>query len=250
MAGFVRDDAVAMVKQFVETVLSTGQQTGLDAQAAISGLRAFMAGENPAPDVLALYVMTVIAGMAQPEVLHNFSRPVIPSYQTPSRNRQRSNSAAFVHLVQVASLARRTRLYANLRNSPRFSAESTVLRDTKALITRDDMQARRQAVTHLIADELLVLSSLQIFQNAQAALVQLRTNAVRHMTTEGENLARTFGTTCCDGLNWGGYMPALPVAYRHYGVLSDDVIIERNEIPNPLFIEPNAYVELLHEVLA
>lgn len=248
MAGFVRDDAVAMVKQFLDTVLSTGQQTGLDAQAAISGLRAFMAGENPAPDVLGLQVVTIIAGMAQPEVLHNFSRPVIPAYPTPSRNRQRTNSAAFVHLVQVASMARSVRLYADLTNSPRFTAESTQLRDTKALITRDDMQARRQTVTYLVAEELLSLSALQMFQNAQAALVQLRTAAVRHMTTEGENLARTFGTTCCDGLNWGGYMPALPVAYRHYGVLSDDVIIARNEIPNPLFIEPNAYVELLHEV--
>lgn len=248
MAGFVRDDAVAMVKQFVDTVLATGQQDTLEAQAAISGLRAFMAGENPTPAVIAMHVTTIIANMSQPEVLHSFTRPVVPAYQTAARNRQRVNSAAFVHLVQVAALARSTRLYADLTSSPRFSAESTNLRDTKALITRDDMQARRQAVTFLLADELLALSSLQIFQNSQAALVQLRTDAVRHMTTEGEHLARTFGTTCCDGLNWGGYMPALPVAYRHYGVLSDDVIIERNEIPNPLFIEPNAYVELLNEV--
>jgi prophage DNA circulation protein len=248
MAGFIRDDAVAMVRQFLEMVHLVGEQTGIDVQAAVSGLQAFLLGDNPTSEVIAQYVVAIIRNMHSPEVLHDFTRPAIPDYQTPSRNKQRSNSAAFVQLVQTCAIARSARITADLRSSPRYSAESTSLRDTKALITRDEMQKLRVKVTMLVTDQLIELSDLSLFPTTQAALVALRTNAVRHMTAQGEHLARTFGTTCCDGLNWHNYMPALALAYRHYGVLNDDVIIERNEIPNPLFIEPNAYVELMHEV--
>lgn len=248
MAGFIRDDAVAMVRQFLETVHLVGEQPSIDAQAAVSGLRQFILGDSPSSEVIAQYVVTIIRNMRSPEVLHDFTRPAIPDYQTPSRNRQRANSAAFVQLVQSCAIARSARITADLRSSPRYSAQSTVLRDTKSLVTRPEMQALRAAVTNTITDQLIELSAAQLYPGTQAALVRLRTDAVRHMTSEGEHLARTFGTTCCDGLNWYGYMPTLPIAYRHYGVLTDDVIIERNEIPNPLFIESNAYIELLHEV--
>jgi hypothetical protein len=248
MAGFIRDDAVALVRQFLEIVHSVGEQTGIEVQAAVSGLQAFLLGDSPTSEVIAQYVVTIIRNMHSPEVLHDFTRPAIPNYQTPSRNRQRTNSAAFVQLVQTCAIARSVRITADLQTSPRYSAESTALRDTAALVTRNEMQMLRVKATQLVTDQLIELSDLSLYPSTQAALVALRTNAVRHMTILGEHLARTFGTTCCDGLNWYNYMPALALAYRHYGVLEDDVIIERNEIPNPLFIEPNSYVELLHEV--
>ena len=92
------------------------------------------------------------------------------------------------------------------------------------------------------------LSDLGIYEDTRAELVALRTDTIAHMTEEGETLSRTFFTSCCDDTSWWGYMPSLVLAYRWYGVLSDDVINDRNRIPNPLFIEPNARVELLHNL--
>ncbi|MES2685738.1 MAG: DNA circularization N-terminal domain-containing protein [Pseudomonadota bacterium] len=247
VAGFVLTDAVAMMKQFTGTLSSIRRYSNLAAQVAAGNLGAI--GIFAEPLSMARQVVSIISSLDQPAALHTFTRPPVPAVNTAGRVRQAANTAAFTHLVQASSVARSAELSADLgANSARYSAASTALRATPALITRTEMEAQRREITTTVTDELVQLSALNIYPDTQAALTQLRTDAVQHMTAEGEHLARTFKTTCCDGNSWNGYMPTLVLAYRHYGVLSDDVINDRNEVPNPLFLEPAASVELLAEV--
>ncbi|HYW57673.1 MAG TPA: DNA circularization N-terminal domain-containing protein [Polaromonas sp.] len=246
---FVLTDAVGMLKQLKSVLVNVQRVQGIVAQVAQGNLGAI--GILAEPLSLARQITSIIRSMTQPSALQAFNRPPVPAVNTVGRNQQRANQAAFVHLVQVSSLARSAELAADLgANSARFSAASTFVRDTPALITRQEMVAARQEVTASITDELLVLSGLQMYPQTQAALLQLRTDTVLHMTAEGEHLARTFTTNACDGTSWGGFMQPLVLAYRHYGVLNDDVINDRNQIPNPLFVQPGAAVELLAEVTA
>lgn len=199
--------------------------------------------------VLAEQVVAIMRTIYKPESLLAFTRPSIPSINTTGRKRQRQNRDAFVHFVQSCALARSAELAADLgANSPRYSADSTLFRGTPALITRTEMIAARQQITETVTAELMQLSQLNIYPETQAVLLQLRTDTVQHMTVQGENLARTFTVSCCDGTGWGGHMQTLALAYRHYGVLSDDVINARNEIANPLFIPADAAVELLTDI--
>jgi prophage DNA circulation protein len=247
VAGFVLDDAVAMMRQFTTTLSSIRRYSNLAAQVAAGNLGAI--GIFAEPLSLARQIVSIVSSLDQPAVLHTFARPPVPAVNTAGRVRQAANSAAFTHLVQIAGVTRTAELSADLgANSTRYSAASTALRATPALITRAEMEAQRRAITTTVTDELVQLSALNIYPDSQAGLMQLRTDAVQHMTAEGEHLARTFVTTCCDGNGWYGYMPTLVLAYRHYGVLSDDVINDRNEVPNPLFLPANAAVELLAEV--
>lgn len=244
VAGFVLDDAVDMMRQFKDVLTSVRRASNLGAQLAAGNLGAI--GIFAQPLSLARQIVSIVRSMDQPKTLHTFTRPPVPPVATVGRARQASNQAAFTHLVQSASVARSAELSADLSStSQRYAAPSTALLDTPALITRPEMETQRRAITTTVTDELVQLSDLNIYTDTQAALMQLRTDAVQHLTAEGEHLARTFLTTCCDGTGWNGYMPSLVLAYRHYGVLNDDVINYRNEVPNPLFLEPNASIELL-----
>jgi prophage DNA circulation protein len=244
---FVLNDAVGMMKQFRDVLQNIQRVSGVAGQLAQGNLGAI--GIFAEPLSLARQITGIVRNLTQPQALRTFARPPVPPVNTVGRNLQRTNQAAFVHLVQVSSLARSAELAADLgANSARYSAESTATRDTPALITRTEMVAARQEVTGSITDEMVALSGLEIYPQTQAALLQLRTDTVQHMTAEGEHLARTFTTNVDEGTGWGGYMQTLVLAYRFYGVLSDDVINDRNHIPNPLFIQPGAAVELLTEV--
>ena len=251
---FVLADALRMVNQFRATAARAQRVGALVAQVARGNLAAVgvlggLAGGGSLlaePLALARAVTGAVRDLQRPGLLFNFAQPTAPAINTPSRNAQRSNGQAMTHLVQAAALARSAELSADLAaSSTRYAAGSTALRNTPALITRAEMVANRQAVTNSLTGEVTALSALQMFPETQAALVALRTATVQHMTAEGEHLARTFKTSNAAANSWNGYMQTLPLAYRHYGALTDDVINDRNEIPNPLFIAPRAAVELL-----
>jgi prophage DNA circulation protein len=249
MPGFVLDDALDMVDQFQGVLSQLGRPASLLAQIAELTLGSLEIFAQPL--MLAKQIIAVVRDMAEPAAFHQFERPPTPAIATKGRVAQRANSVAFTHLVQVAGLVRSAELSADLSSSSnRFAADSTLLRSTPQLITHNEMRTQRAAITQSFTNELLELSSLQMYPTTQQLLVALRTAAVQHMTITGEHLARTFITTCCDGNGWNGFMPSLVLAYRHYELLTDDVINERNEIPNPLFLPPRAAIELLHEVTA
>ena len=249
LPGFVLADAVDMVGQFLGVLAQSRKPPSLDSQIAVRNLSAL--GIYVKPQELAQQVVVIMREVSQPEAFRHFIRPPASAARTKGRDAQRMNIAAFVHLVQVSSLVRTAELGADLSSaSERFAADSTLLRSTPQLITHAEMQVQRSETTQTFTEELLDLSGLQVYPATQQLLVELRTAVVQHMTATGEHLARTFMTTCCDGTSWNGYMPSIVLAYRHYALLTDDVINERNEIPNPLFIEPRAAVELLNEVLA
>lgn len=242
--GFVLDDAVDMMNQLKGELSKVRRAADLAAQVAAGNLGAI--GIFADPLSLAKQVVSIVRSMDQPSAVQTFRRPAVPPVPTVGRLQQAANQAAFTHLVQAASVARSAELSADLStNSPRYSAASTALLSTPALITHSEMEVQRRAIATTINDELVQLSDLNIYTDTQAALVQLKTDAIQHMTVQGEDLSRTFRTTCCEGTGWNGYMPSIVLAYRHYGVLNDDVINYRNEVPNPLFLEANASVELL-----
>lgn len=246
MPGFVTDDATAMLRQLSSELTGIRRAKGVVAQVAAGNLGAISGLATPLG--LAKHVTALIKDITNLGDLHQFSRPPVRG-NTPARQQQAANSAAFVHLVRTAAIVRQTELASNLgQTSDRYSADSTALRSTPALLTREELTAQRRMVSERITTELMDLSDLGIYEDTRAALVALRTDAIAHMTTEGETLARTFFTSCCDNTNWWGFMPSLVLAYRWYGVLTDDVINDRNHIPNPLFVEPNARIELLHNL--
>jgi hypothetical protein len=244
--GFVLDDANAMLKEFSTKLTGIRRAKGVLAQVASGNLAAINILAYPLG--LARHVTTLIKDIGDVGDLFSFTRQPVRG-STPARQQQAANSSAFVHLVRTAAIIRQTELAANLsQRSDRYSATSTTHRDTPALLTREELTAQRRMVSERITTELMDLSDLGIYEDTRAALVALRTDAIAHMTSEGETLARTFFTSCCDNTNWWGFMPSLVLAYRWYGVLTDDVINDRNHIPNPLFVEPNARIELLHNL--
>lgn len=245
--GFVLADMLGMLDQFVSLIdaLPTGDDPA--AQLATTALRSPAILKTPvalAQNVLALARLT-----QAPPALMRFNRPTVPTLTTAARRRQQGNTLAFVHLVRIAGVIAYTVKASDLpAQSARYTVDSTRLRATPALITRTEMQALRLQVTTAVTDQVLAMSDARIYPTTQPALITLRTAAVEHMTAQGESLARTFVTSCCDGTGWWANMPTLVLAFRHYGLLTDDAINVRNEISNPLFIPPNAGVELLHEV--
>lgn len=250
--GFVLQDMLDMMDDFVSLYDSLQAQQASDQDASAAQL-ARTALQSPAvlktPQALAAHVLTLSRLVQSPVALMQFDRPTLPTLATTARQRQQSNTLAFVHLVRTGGVIAYTLQSANLpAQSARYTVDSTRLRATPALITRAEMQALRLQVTTAVTDQVLAMSAARIYSATQSALVTLRTAAVQHMTAQGESLARTFVTSCCEGTGWWAHMPTLVLAYRHYGLLTDDAINTRNEISNPLFISPNAAIELLHEV--
>jgi prophage DNA circulation protein len=244
--GFVRDDALSIVTQLTNQCAALGPVGSFVAQQGKQHLDGISGGNAIAPLALAVAIIAIIADLKDVGSLESFTRPSIPAVATSSRQQQRVNNTAMIALVRTAAAIRRTEVSINLvSTSTRYSSGDTAQRSIPALITRSDMIVRRQVISTSLFDRQAELSNEGIFSLTQAELPLLRSSAVTHMTTEGEDLAKTFKTTCCDGTSWQRPMSTLVLAYRHYDSLSDDVINQRNNIASPLFIPPHAPIELL-----
>jgi len=205
---------------------------------AAPGTSSAPAGSAPASNAASVRQATQSVFVVEP----------IPPFNTPMRKQQRINQAAFVNLVQCSAVVRSVEMAADLgATSPRYAADSTLVTSTPALITHEEMMAQRAAVVNNINAQIIQLSEQDAFPKTQAALTVLKTAIVRHMTVNGEGLGLTFTTDCADGNSWNNYMSALPLAYRHYGQLTDDVIVARNNLKNPMFINPRAPIVLLND---
>ncbi len=195
---------------------------------------------------LARAVISLVREVKSTTSLHTFSRPNIPVPKTVGRTQQKTNSEAFVNLVRAAGAAREAELGIDLvANSERYASDDSTLRGISQLITREEMQTARYRVSGVVSDYLYQLADAGAFSATQSALIEMRTAAVQHMTSEGEHLARVFQTNCCEGTSWQKAMPAVMLAYRHYGTLTDEVIALRNRLPSPLFIDPHKPIELV-----
>jgi prophage DNA circulation protein len=246
--GFVYQDAQDMLTQFDRGLNAYGQVRSVAAQLAQNSLSRPDILRDPAR--LASSIVGVLREVERPDSFLQFQRPPLPSASTRSRQTQLANQQAFIHLVQAVAVAVFVEGTINFEAlSNRYASDDTQLRGTPELVTRDEMEALRRQSNEVAHNELLALSALGIYPETQRALMQLSADAVQHMTAEGEHLARTYKTTCCEGTGWHGYMDSVALAYRHYGVLSNDVLELRNEIPNPLFIEPRSEIELLHSIV-
>lgn len=163
--------------------------------------------------------------------------------QTESRVKDQQNSIALDMLSRSLYVSEYARRAVDLSSgSDRYIVDSVALRGSPELTSRQDLQSARLNAVTVITDLIYDLSDAGIFEETRSQLIALRAAVVEHMTREGENLGNTFIKT------YKVDMPMLAIAYEHYGVLRDDEINARNEIPNPLFVQRNSAVELVTEL--
>lgn len=238
----VLEDSIAIVKQLRDDLRVSRNLMSIKAQGALQLLTSL--GNTQFNDAVTLgrSVVALVREANSLAGLINFSRPAIPAFKTVGRAQQKQNSDAFVALIRSAAVIRHAEMSVDLvSNSPRYGNEDTELRGIPKLLTRAEMIQARESVSQVITDRMLVSDD----EETRAALVEVRTTAVQHMTSDGEHLARTFQTTCCDGNGYNVMMPAIVVAYRHYDSLTEETVVQRNKISNPLFIHAFASLELL-----
>ena len=163
--------------------------------------------------------------------------------QTESRVKDQQNSIALDMLSRSLYVSEYARRSVDLSTgSDRYIVDSVALRGSPELTSRQDLQTARSNAVTVITDLIYDLSDADIFEETRSQLIQLRAAVVEHMTAEGENLGNTFTKT------YNVDMPMLAVAYEHYGVLRDDEINARNDIPNPLFVQRNSAIELVTDI--
>jgi len=163
--------------------------------------------------------------------------------QTQSRIKDQNNIIAMNMLARSLYASEYARRAVDLSTgSDRYIVDSVALRGSPELTSRQDLQAARLNAVTVITDLIYDLSDADIFEETRAELIALRAAVVEHMTREGENLGNTFIKT------YNVDMPMLAISYEHYGVLRDDEINARNEIPNPLFVQRNSAIELVTEL--
>ena len=124
----------------------------------------------------------------------------------------------------------------------RKTVESVSLRGSPDLMSRFEVENLRKDVIITLDDVIFALSEIDGFDETRYALSRLKAAVIEHMTAEAEN----FGVLFYDSSK--NEIPAIVLAYKHYGVLRDDAIVSRNRIPNPLFIKSNSNVELISDV--
>lgn len=241
--GFVVADALAAFKQLAGGLAGGGMLISKPEEWRTAMNTLEFAGSNGAiydGAKMAAAVITVIRASDSVDSLHNFSRPSVPAIQTVGRATQSNNQDAIVNLVKTAAAARRAELAINLSTfSLRAGVNSVSMRGVPKWVSRSDLGQERGYVAGVLSDELKELSALQIYPVTQAKLQAVKTSIVQHLTKLGEHLART--TT----VSYQTSMPAVRVAYQHYGLLRDDEIVARNRIVNPLFIPMHSTIELL-----
>ncbi len=244
--SFVLEDSIAIVKQLRDALRFSRNLMSVEAQGALQLLTAAGTAQFNDSVNLGRSVVALVREARSFAGIVNFSRPAIPVFNTVGRAQQKLNSDAFVALIQSAAVTRHAEMSVDLvSQSQRYANSDTELRGVPQLITRAEMIAARQQVSQLISEQLLSMSSAGVFEDTRRALVEVRTNAIQHMTADGEHLAKTFFTTCCDGNGYNVSMPAIVVAYRHYDALTEETIVQRNKVVNPLFIPAFASLELL-----
>jgi prophage DNA circulation protein len=163
--------------------------------------------------------------------------------QTQSRVKDQNNITALNFLARSLFVSEYARRAVDLSTgSDRYVVDSVALRGSPELTSRQDLQQSRLKAVTVITDLIYDLSDAEIFEDTRAQLIALRAAVVEHMTVEGENLGNTFIKT------YSVDMPMLAVSYEFYGVLRDDEINARNEVPNPLFVERNSAIELVTEL--
>lgn len=220
----------------INTVLQTVQQSKKNLENFVRDGVASVAGVSNS-------IVAIVSNVESLGNLESWALPPVSPFKTLNRMRENQNSRALRNIILGATVTRKAELAARLyTNSSRFNVDVAQL---ERLVTIDEMQAGRLALSQSITSVIEDLSTQAIFDPTQAALVAVRTASIQHITAQGETLARTFETSAATTTAAQNNQPAIVVAYRHYGALLDASIIERNGIEHPLFIQPNRTLSLL-----
>jgi prophage DNA circulation protein len=177
------------------------------------------------PGGLALGVLAMVRAATDITSLFNFSLPTLStSISTPSRLAQADNRVAINNLVLQAATSRRI---VDLASS--------------APATLDDARAAR---AEIVSRADTVLLDPTTGQHAADAIVQLRTDAVRHFSRQTADLPRLVSVTN------QATLPAIVVAYDFYGddwaaAVADDDLVIRNRIRHPGFVSAGQALQLL-----
>lgn len=160
-----------------------------------------------------------------------------------SKIKNDTNTASFNKMnaaMYAAEFGKRAADKVSTQNRPQV--ESVGLRGSPFLMSRQEVESLRRDAMTVMSDEIYALSGQDGFENTKQSLLTLRTAVIEHMTAEAENFGITFNDS------FGSTMPSIVVAYKNYGVLRDDELNARNNIPNPLFVDKNSAIELVSDV--
>jgi hypothetical protein len=237
LAGVSYDEAYSLFKDTSTAMakigrIATGDLSAFQQAAALIGL------SNVSGAIVQGRYMAGLLGVMQKQVA-SFGKPV----ERKSKIKGDKNTAAFNTMYSAfyaAEFGKRAADKVNTQNRPQV--DSVSLRGSPFLMSRAEVESLRREAMIVMSDEIFALSEVSGFSATKEALIALRTAVIEHMTAESEN----FGVTFYDSSNMT--MPSIVVSYKNYGVLRDDELNARNNIPNPLFVMAKSEVELVANV--
>jgi prophage DNA circulation protein len=252
-AGFVRESAINQINSFLEkvnNVVSTQSftsninnvalQTYQTIQYAKQQLRQIVFGANLSAVLLSLNIINIIKSINDVTAIKNWAVAPLPTYKTKSRKQQEINNNAIKNLIQTASVVRQGELIINK------VGERDLNFNEVTVLTIDDMKVLRTDFSELITNQIYDLSSQYIFDETQSKLVNTRTDILQYLTSQSDYLSRINYTNLCDTTMSQTFTPLIVTAYRHYGELNDELLIERNAIANPLFVPHNQKIAIIN----
>lgn len=227
---FVTDDALSSVNDLLALpAMALGNLDWIRAN-TFSKLRALLP-ENllsalSAPASLATGILSLVRDAGNMLSLFDFSLPQLPVTGTESRQLQADNRQALVNLVQQAAAARR--IVDLGKSSP---------------ATLDDARAMRAEIVSR-ADAVLLMPSVS--QQTSDAIVQLRTDAIRHFMRQSADLPRLVSITR------NAVQPAIVAVHDFYGddwqtAGRDDEFVARNRVRHPGFVPAGVWMQYLSE---
>ena len=114
-----------------------------------------------------------------------------------------------------------------------------------SILTIDELKDLRTSFSNEITTQIYDLSSQYVFDATQTELVKVRTEIIQYMTSQSEFLSKITYTNLCDTTMSQQFTPLIVTAYRHYSELNDELLLDRNNIANPLFINSNQSIAII-----
>ncbi|SNT29030.1 Mu-like prophage DNA circulation protein [Noviherbaspirillum humi] len=186
-----------------------------------------LAGSLLNPAALARGILALVRSASDLTALLGFALPAIASSAvTPSRKAQAGNRAALSGLVQQAAAVER--VYTLATTEPQTLTEARML--------RAEIVSRADAV--LLADG--------ISQDAADAIVQLRTDAIKHFSRQ------TAGVPQLVSITPRAVLPSVVLAHDFYGdawrdAARDADLVARNRVRHPGFVAAGAPLQFINE---
>ena len=249
--GFVRESAINQINTFLEKVdnIVSSQsvnnlnsillQTYQSIQYAKQQLKQIVLGANLTAVLLGINVINIIKALDDVKNIKEWKVAPLPTYKTKSRKQESVNNDSFKNLIQTAAVIRQGEILIN-----KVSERDVKFNDVSILII-DELKDLRTSFSNEITNQVYDLRSQYVFDATQTELVKVRTEIIQYMTSQSEFLSKITYTNLCDTTMSQQFTPLIVTAYRHYSELNDELLLDRNNIANPLFINSNQSIAII-----